>query len=250
MNRLQQKVAIITGASSGIGQAIADAFMYKGATVMRADRNDPVGPRYIFQKTDVTSAEQVKRLIEGAVRSFGRLDIMVNCAGIAVEASTGDIPVWDVEESTWDANMSVNAKGVFLGCKYAAAQMVKQDPGPNGDRGWIINLGSVVGLRGLPGVVSYCASKHAVVGITKAVALDCAPFRVRCNAICPGWTETAMVEPIFAKEGVRAAIEALHPFRGLGQPEDIAKAAVFLASEDSSWVTGTMLSVDGGYTAK
>jgi len=266
--RVEGKIAIVTGSSSGIGRAIAQLLAKEGATVICSDIQPTArliiedkpsekptheiiqqthGPkRAIFQSVDVSSSSSVQSLVERAVTEFGRLDVMINNAGIAPQVST---PIWEEKEESWNKIMEVNGKGVYLGCKFAAGQMIKQDPGVSGDRGWIVNLCSIVGLVGQAGALSYVASKHAVAGITKVVALDCAPFRVHCNAVCPGYTQTAMTAPIWAKGG-REHFEALHPFRGLGTPEDIARAVLFLASEDNSWMTGVMMPVDGGYVAK
>lgn len=218
-NRLASRVAIITGASSGIGRAIALAYHREGASIVCADVRETTragpgessaptheaitrdGGNAIFVKVDVGSAAEVEALVQRAVQVFGRLDIMVNNAGIAIEAHRPQ-PVWEMDEETWDQTMKINAKGVFLGCKYAAAQMVKQEPLESGCRGWIVNMASILGLRGsmmngkcsdlsvlvllIRVAASYCASKHAVVGLTRVVAMDCAPHRIHCNAICPG----------------------------------------------------------------
>lgn len=162
---------------------------------------------------------------------------MVNNAGTAIEASDSR-PIWDADEEIFDITNQVNTKGVFLGCKYASAQMRTQEPHPNGDRGWIINIGSVLGLAGVENAASTCASKGAVTALTRAVALDCAPYRIHVNAICPGYTLTEPIDRLLANDERRAHIIDLHPFRGLGIPDDIARAAVFLASDDASWVTG------------
>lgn len=177
-------------------------------------------------------------------------DSMVNNAGIGLEVRSSFLRVHETPDSTFDATMSVNSRGVFLGCKYAAKQMITQDPYPSGDRGWIINLGSVAGLVGLAGAVSYSASKGSVVQMTRTVALDLAPWRIHCNVLCPGFTNTAMIKPLVDDEATHARLGAMHPFKGLGEPEDIAKAAVFLAGDDASWVTGVALPVDGGYIAQ
>ncbi|KAF1990469.1 putative short chain type dehydrogenase [Aulographum hederae CBS 113979] len=259
--RLQDKIAIVTGSTSGIGRAIALAFAKEGAKVVCSDLDEGEqegstrasilndGGEAIFVKTNVTIGAEVESLVKEAVEKYGRLDIMVNNAGIAPEASKTLVPIWEAEEDVWDATMLVNSRGVFLGCKYAAAQMIKQEPLPDiGDRGWIVNIASLVGLVGGAGAVAYVSSKHACVGTTKAAALDLAPYRVHCNAIAPGWTETPMVQSIFKTKG--DILRSLIPFRGFGCPEEIAKAAVFLASEDNTWMTGAIMSVDGGYTAQ
>ncbi|KAI9871562.1 MAG: hypothetical protein M1830_002751, partial [Pleopsidium flavum] len=153
-------------------------------------------------------------------------------------------------DETFDKTIRVNARSVFLGCKYVTAQMLKQEVHSSGDRGWIINTASILGLVGFPGCASYSAAKGAVVQLTRQVAIDYAAHRIHCNAICPGFTQTAMIASMTNDENTKEKLWAAHPFRGLGEPEDIAKAAVFLASEDASWITGVPLPVDGGFTAQ
>ncbi|KAF2628949.1 short-chain dehydrogenase/reductase-like protein [Macroventuria anomochaeta] len=272
--RLANKIAIITGSSSGIGRAIALLFASHGATIIcsdlreearipgpseAADSSQPstvsaitsAGGNAIFVKCDTTKSEEVGALVKTAVDKYGRLDIMVNNAGIAVETGTshGPRPVWEYEESAFDQTISVNVRGVFLGTKYASLAMKDQSPHPNGDRGWIVNLASVFGLGGGRHSSGYITSKHAVMGLTKAAAWDCATHRIHVNALCPGYTQTAFTAPIWEDKETTAKIEGMHPFRGLGTPADIARAAVFLASEEASWITGIGLPVDGGYSS-
>ncbi|KAH8723675.1 short-chain dehydrogenase/reductase-like protein [Phaeosphaeriaceae sp. PMI808] len=270
--RLTSKVAVITGASSGIGRAIALAFASEGAKVVCSDIREDFRPEYrtddlsgttvqevekfgveaIYQKCDTSSSADVENLIKKAVEKFGRVDIMVNNAGIAVEVGEhGSRPVWEFEEEAFDRTMAINVKGVFLGMKFATRQMKEQEPHANGDRGWIINLSSVLGLGASPGISAYVTSKHAVMGLTKSTALDCAPLRIHVNALCPGYTQTSFIHQILTDptyQAVKTGVEEKHPFKGLGTPQDIARAAVFLASEDASWVTGIGLPVDGGYS--
>jgi NAD(P)-dependent dehydrogenase (short-subunit alcohol dehydrogenase family) len=262
--RLENKVAVITGASSGIGRAIALAYASEGATLIcsdiistsdtqpsTVDAATQLGATAVFIKCDTSSSSDVQALISTAVQQYGRIDIMVNNAGITVEGGAhGSRPVWEVEEEAFERTLDVNVKGVFLGTKYAARQMVRQEPGPSGDRGWIINLASVFGLRAAPGLSSYVTSKHAVMGFTRATALDCAPHRIHVNALCPGFTATPFIARLMQPEAHarRSAVEARHPFKGLGKAEDIARAAVFLASGDAAWVTGVGMPVDGGYS--
>ncbi|KAF2204062.1 putative short chain type dehydrogenase [Delitschia confertaspora ATCC 74209] len=253
--RLASKIAVITGTSSGLGRAIALAFAREGATVTCSDINpnsinfksgEPdtathnkiieQGGKSIFVKCDTSRSEDVQNLIKKTVEESGRVDIMVNNAGVSLETKDPR-PIWEYAEGIFDKTIAINLRGVFLGCKYASAQMIKQDPHPNGDRGWIINLASIVGLIGMPKYSGYVASKHGVLGLKKSAAWECAEHRIHVNAICPGYKS----RPCFR-------LEAMHPFRGLGEPEDIARAAVFLASEDASWVTGVGLPVDGGYS--
>ncbi|KAI4753739.1 NAD(P)-binding protein [Aureobasidium sp. EXF-3400] len=266
--RLHNKVAIVTGSSSGIGRAIALRFSSEGAHVVCADTEPTAdsdsdsggdeathnvilnsGCNALFVATNVGCSQEVENLVRTTVSHYGRLDIFVNNAGITFDLETLQ-PIWSADEELWDDIQQVNSKGVFLGCKYASRQMLSQDPHPNGDRGWIVNVASIFGMVGTSNFASYCASKGAIVNMTKAVALDCAPHRIHVNCICPGWTSSQMTSEVLRDEETQEHIISLHPFRGLGIPDDIARAAVFLASEDSSWITGVALPVDGGYTAR
>lgn len=184
------------------------------------------------------------------------LNRMVNNAAVNIEA-VNPRPIWDTEESTWDLTQRINVKGVFLGCKYASRQMLTQEPHRTGDRGWIINIASVLGMVATQDSAAYCAAKGAVINLTKAAAMDCAPDRIHVNAVCPGSkrcpkrrasidchtnaspvTLTAMTERLRNDVNAQEHIIGLHPFRGLGIPDDIAGVVVFLASDDASWVTG------------
>ncbi|KAL3461834.1 hypothetical protein BJX64DRAFT_300002 [Aspergillus heterothallicus] len=261
MPNLTGKTAIVTGSSGGIGRAISLKLAGAGATVVCGDITETAsggdtvstrdaivqqGGRAEFVQVDVTDAAQVEGIVKFAVERFGRVDIMINNAGVATE-SRNPQPIWSFEQAAWDRDIAINSTGVFLGCKYAAAQMVNQEPLAGGDRGWILNLASVMGLHAAPGISGYVASKHAVMGITKAAALDCAGFRVHVNALCPGYTDTAFIAGLTPEQ--RAVVERMHPFRGLGRAEDIANAALFLVSEENTWISGVGLAVDGGYTA-
>jgi len=280
--RLSGRTAIVTGASSGIGRAIALAYAAEGATVMCSDirpntsENSQDKPTHdlilgmkrkaAFMKIDVTNEEQMQALIVETVKIFGRLDIMVNNAGACreiygVASQPGGIRVHETAMETFDQTMKLNTRGVFLGCKYALAQFLAQEPLPlnsRGDRtrGWIVNMGSIAGVVGFPGAPCYTMSKHAVVGLTKEIAISYGKDRIHCNAICPSLVETALIAPITKdKENAIAiattqAITAAHPWGTLGQTEDVARAAVFLVSEDSQWITGQPLVLDGGYMAK
>lgn len=205
---------------------------------------------------------------------------MVNNAGVSVEGEWhGEKPIWEYDDAAFETTMQVNIKGVFLGTKYASRQMVAQEAGADagGDKGWIINLSSVFGLVGKGGLceflpdflifrgiggrefknptnsfspAGYSASKHAVLGITRSAALDCAPHNIHVNALCPGYTATALTSRVFVPEAaeVKKLVDSRHALKGMGRPEDVARAAVFLASEDAAWVTGVGLPVDGGYS--
>ncbi|KAI9810592.1 MAG: hypothetical protein M1827_006154 [Pycnora praestabilis] len=270
--RLLDKVAIVTGSSSGLGRAISLAYARQGARVIcsdlgptaRAEKPEETGiptheliteqgGKSIFVSCDVGNSGEMKQLVHEAVGWGGRLDVIVNNAGISIE-SKKPAEIQDTADEVYDTTMLINSKSVFLGCKYAAQHMVKQEPHASGDRGWIINLGSIAGLIGLRQAPSYAASKGAVVQLTRQIAVDLAKYRIHCNAICPGFVGTAIFKNTIKNwEGTpdeaADSISRSHPFGGLGRPEDIANAAVFLASEDASWVTGVPLPVDGGYVA-
>ncbi|KAG8169183.1 hypothetical protein KVR01_001932 [Diaporthe batatas] len=269
-NRLTNKVALITGSSSGIGRAIALRYAAEGAKVICADLSpaprvailkDPsaqaapearpthelIGPgSAAFVQTDVGEAAAVENAVHFAVMTFGRLDVMVNNAGIAPEARSMG-PIHEQQDDVWDLTMRVNAKSVYLGCKFAIRQMLAQEPHGSGDRGWIVNMSSIMGTVATHWAPSYCASKGAVSSLTRQVALDYATHRIHCNAVCPGFTETAILEETTSFGPTPQMLAERHPFGGVGTPEDIAKVAVLLASDDASWITGVNLPVDGGY---
>jgi NAD(P)-dependent dehydrogenase (short-subunit alcohol dehydrogenase family) len=269
--RLQDKIAIVTGASSGIGRSISLRYASEGAHVVCADISDKAraegpaadeasitthdfitkdGGKATFVKVDVTDEAQVEGLVKKAVEWGGRLDVMVNNAGIAVEASK-PLPIWDCEMSTYDKTMALNSRGVFLGTKYASKQMLNQDPHSSGDKGWIINTASILGLVAAPTSPAYCASKAACVNITRSAALACGPHRIHVNCICPGYVKSALTAPILGSEEIVKMIEKLHPFgERFGEPEDVSRIAVFLASDDARWVNGAPITVDGGFTAQ
>ncbi|MCJ1316322.1 hypothetical protein MMC15_001643 [Xylographa vitiligo] len=270
--RLIDKVAIVTGASSGLGRAICLAFAAQGThLIVCADlRPTPRGAfgaqdvdtathdlicqrhgekKAVFVKTDVTAAAEVEALVQEAVRLGGRLDIMVNNAGTGGTESAGK--VHEMKDETWDFVMNINSRSVFLGCKHAVGQFLKQEPRPNKHRGWIINTASMLGVVGLkPGASAYCASKGAVVLLTKQIAVEYGKEKIHCNALCPGYLKTPMTEPIYNDPKNRADIEAMTPWGEWGHVEDVAACAVFLASDDAAYVTGVPLMIDGGYTAQ
>ncbi|KIY00423.1 uncharacterized protein Z520_04108 [Fonsecaea multimorphosa CBS 102226] len=261
---LQGRVAIVTGSSSGNGRAIALLLATEGAYVVCSDIQPNVreggseqdltpthevitrNGRSVFQKADVSSEEDMINLVERAVKEFGRLDIFVNNAGIF--CGLNDIVGEPV--SAFDKTMLVNARGVFLGMKYAITQMMKQEPRTSGERGWVVNIGSIASTCGLAGETSYCASKGAVAMLTRAVAIDYAPHKIHVNAVCPGFISTAMVNPYLAQDEMKKALHATTPWPNLGTPQDVAKAVLVLSSDAASWMTGNLLSVDGGFTAQ
>ncbi|KAI0965460.1 NAD(P)-binding protein [Xylaria arbuscula] len=267
-SRLSKKVAIVTGSSSGVGRAIALTYAREGAVVVCADlkrearseiteevhlcTDDAIkqeGGQAIFVKTDVSIAQDFESLVEQAVKEFGRLDILVNNAGISLESQRAPARVHETPESVWDTTMAVNAKSVFLGSKYAIRQMLQQEKHESGQGGWIINIASIYGLLAGSVIPSYAASKAAVVNLTRQVALDYAQHKIHCNCICPGYTQTAIFKRTIENVSSFDELQARHPL-GLGVPKDLAGAAVFLASDEARWVTGTSLSVDGGYSAQ
>lgn len=270
--RLADKVAVVTGSSAGIGRAIALAFAREGAKVVCSDLqplatidiNDEAhvathdaitneGGYSAFVKADVGEAHEVEELVHEAVEIFGRVDIFVNNAGIAIEidepAASGK-GIAKTSVSVYDKTMKVNARGTFLGCKYAIAQMMQQEVGPSGDRGWVINISSIAGLVGFGGCPAYCSSKGATAELTKQVAVEYGPHKIHVNAICPGVINTAMVKLITTDDALTKQMMAAHPWGAFGEPKDVANAAVFLASEDAAFITGVLLPVDGGYVAE
>jgi NAD(P)-dependent dehydrogenase (short-subunit alcohol dehydrogenase family) len=268
--RLNQKVAIVTGAASGLGRAIALAYHAEGAHVVCADLREKSryessaeetsitthesitkdGGKAIFVQCDTTDPKQVESLVKKAAEWGGRLDIMVNNAGIAAEG-TKPSPIWDSDLEAYDKTIAVNQNGVFYGCKYASKQMLSQNAHESGDQGWIINTASILGLVASPSAPAYCASKAAVVNITRSAALSCGPKKIHVNCICPGYTKSALTAPLYENKDLIATLEKQHPFgERLGEPEDLARAAVFLASDDARWVNGLAMTVDGGFTAQ
>ncbi len=235
-NELEGKVAIVTGAASGIGKATAALFAAEGAKVIAAD----VAASNGVVAADAGREEDVKDLIDIAVREHGGLDIFFANAGVPQFPT----PIEDVEEATFDRIMSVNVKGVFLGAKYALRVMKRQKSGV------FLVTASTSAIRPRPGVQSYSASKGAVVTLAKSLALECAPFGVRVVAIAPVATETPMLATFMGKTAVdeegMTRYRATVPLGRLNTPDDLARVAVFLASDDAAMITGTCIEVDGG----
>jgi len=255
--QLEEKVALVTGGSMGIGHATALLFAREGAKVVIADilvedgeetvrMIKEAGGEAIFVKTDVSKAAEVEALIKKAVASYGRLDCAFNNAGIDGEQA----PLADCTEENWDRVMSINLKGVWLCMKYEIPQMLKQGGGS------IVNMGSVASLVGMPySHPVYNASKGGVLLLTRAAVMDYGTTGIRFNALCPGFILTPMVEDVIEKggsgsEAMIAEFNALHPMGRIGKPEEIAAAALWLCSDASSFVTGAPIVVDGGYTAQ
>ncbi|OAP54925.1 hypothetical protein AYL99_10625 [Fonsecaea erecta] len=260
------RIAIVTGSSSGNGRAIALALASEGASIVCSDLTTEIRAggfekdltpthdliiqthgqgRAIFHRADASSEDDVRLLVDVAVKTYGRLDIMVNNAGIF----TGLFNIVDEPVSNYDKTMAVNARGVYLGMKFAITQMMKQDPLPSGERGWIINIASIGGQVGLALEPAYCASKGAVVNLTRQVAVDYAPHKIHVNAVCPGYLATAMVRPFLEDKETHERLHQQSPWPHLGTPEDVAKAVLVLAGDAASWMTGSFLNVDGGFIA-
>jgi len=242
--KLENKVAIVTGAASGIGLAIANTFVAEGAQVVYSDVNELSTPldsqKAIFVKCDVSQRAEVANLIKTAIDKFGRLDIMVNNAGIA---STGSI--LEVDDATWNKTLGVDLFGVFYGTQIASQLMKEQ-----GIKGSIINISSIAGSVGFAGSLAYCTAKGGVDQLTRAACLDLAPHSIRINAIAPGVIVTNMTKDYLSDPNFKKSFEGNTPLVHPGEPQDIANAALYLASDDSKYVTGSTLYVDGGWTAK
>jgi len=243
--RLAGKSAIVTGGSRGIGRAIVETFVSEGARVLTCGRGSDPGDLPAgtgWQTADVSRAADVDRLTEDALAAFGRIDVLVNNAGVQVEKT-----VVDSSEDDWDLLMGVNAKAVFLLCRRVIPAMAEAGGG------CIVNLGSISGLHADPGMALYNGSKGFVHALTRAIAVDHGPQGIRCNAISPGWIMTDMADAAFdlAKDPAAAKADALarHPAGRFGAPEDIAKTALWLASEDAGFLTGQTITVDGGLVA-
>jgi NAD(P)-dependent dehydrogenase (short-subunit alcohol dehydrogenase family) len=244
------KVVVITVGSSGIGRACTLAFASAGARVALGARREAEGEETVrlveqqggealFVQTDVTQPEQVERLVAAAIARWGRLDYAVNNAGIE---GTPFVNTVDYSIDVWDRVIDVNLKGVFLSMKYEIPHLLAQKGGS------IVNISSVAGLIGGPGGSAYYASKHGVIGLTRAAAMEYAPSGIRVNVVCPAVIETAMADRFF--KGKEEILPSLHPMGRTGKPAEIADAVLWLCSEKSSFVTGIVLPVDGGVTAK
>jgi NAD(P)-dependent dehydrogenase (short-subunit alcohol dehydrogenase family) len=252
---LEGRVALITGAASGIGRATALAFAAAGAQVALADINLPgaeataqlvsqAGGTALALRADVSQAEAVSALVTQTLRTFGRLDYAHNNAGIAYTDVAEMTYTADQQEARFDQILAVNLKGVWLSMKYELPQMVAQGGGA------IVNTSSVLGLVGGKGLAAYVASKHGVAGLTKTAALEYARFNIRVNAICPGVVRTAMVEPILADPKYEQGWLQSQAIRRTADPAEIANAVLWLCSDAASFVTGALLPVDGGQLAQ
>ncbi|MBW4695269.1 MAG: SDR family oxidoreductase [Lyngbya sp. HA4199-MV5] len=247
------KVAVVTGGTSGIGRATAIAFAQEGTSVVVAGRRNvegeetvrlikEAGSKGIFVETDVTQEADVQAMVEKAVSTFGRLDFAFNNAGTFGEASS----ITEQTQDEYSRMMDVNVKSVWLSMKYEAAQMLKQGTGV------IVNNSSGFGLVGAGGIPLYVASKHAVIGLTKATALEFAKLGIRVNAVCPGVvSETDMhATSVGSSAQMRDYLLSTHPVGRFGKPSEIASATIWLCSDGAGFVTGQALAIDGGYTTQ
>ena len=253
MKRLEGKVAVITGAASGIGRASALLFAREGAAVMVADLDGKAGEEAAAQiqreggeaasvRTDVSESTDVERMIRTVVETFGRVDVLFNNAGVNFPAT-----VVDITEEAWQRSLDVNLKGVMLGCRHAIPEMLKSGGGS------IINTASMLGLVASPRQAPYAAAKGAVVMLTRQVAIDYAQRNIRVNCLCPSEVNTEMnrrfIEESPNPQAELRRVLARIPMDRMAEPDEIAAAALFLASDDASYITGVALPVDGGLTA-
>jgi NAD(P)-dependent dehydrogenase (short-subunit alcohol dehydrogenase family) len=251
MGRLEDRVALVTGAASGIGAACALRFAQEGARLVGFDLQEApaadwaeaarIAPDAILRGGDVRSDADLANAVAEAKQRFGRVDVLVNSAGVA-----GGGPVHMIDPDEWDRVIDVNLRGTFLACRAVLPSMLEQG------RGSIVNLASVEGIEGFEGGSAYNASKGAVVLLTRNIAIDYARRGIRANAVCPGFIETPLMASLVEGEALRELHERIrdaHQLGRFGRAEEIANAALFLASDESSFVTGHALVVDGGYTA-
>lgn len=245
--RLAGRAAVVTGVGSGLGREIARVLASEGAAVLGCDVNDAGGQATmqeigLFRHADVSREADVEALVGEAVQRFGRLDVMVNNAAIQIEEELAE-----TTEEQLDRILAVNLKGVFFGCKHAVRAMRASGGGS------IVNIASILALVGDGILAAYCAAKGGVLGITRATAVRYGRDGIRCNAICPGDIDTPLVAAYFATAenpaALRAEVEAEYPLGRIAQPEEIARGVVFLASDDSSFMSGQPLVLDGGLLA-
>lgn len=248
MEQFREKVALVTGGGSGIGQAAAIEFARKGAKVVVANRNEAmghatvrliqeIGGTAVFIKTDITDEDNVKNLLEQTVEIYGRLDFAFNNAGVSQDPGPVDLQTAD----EFDRILNTNVKGVWLCMKYQLPELVKT-------KGAIVNTASMAGVVGFAGAAAYTASKHAVIGLTKSFALEYAEAGVRINSIAPGFIDTGMFDEVGGSDDLKKEFANQVPLKRWGQAKEIADTVIYLCSSASSFVTGHTLIADGGYT--
>jgi NAD(P)-dependent dehydrogenase (short-subunit alcohol dehydrogenase family) len=252
--RFQNKVAVVTGAALGIGQAAATAFAQEGAAVVIVDRDQKQGEatakaiqsnggQVLFIPTDVSVEDKVRTMVDRTVSQYGRLDILVNNAGIYMQ---GDVEKTSLKD--WERILATNLTGAFLCMKYAVPAMIQQGGGV------IVNVASEAGLVGIKGQVAYNVSKAGMIALTRSSAVDLAEKGIRVNCVCPGTTDTPLVQAAVSRApdpaALRRQLEESRPLNRLGAPAEIASAILYLASDEVGYATGAILSVDGGYTAQ
>jgi NAD(P)-dependent dehydrogenase (short-subunit alcohol dehydrogenase family) len=253
MGQFENQVILVTGGSNGIGRATAIAFAREGARVVVSDMAEAAGEEVAstiraaggdvrFVRTDVRDAAQIEALIQGTVKTYGRLDVAFNNAGI--EGTTAAIT--DLTEADWERVLRVNLTAPFLCMKHEIAAMLKQGGGA------IVNNASILGQVGFANASAYVAAKHGLLGLTRTAALEYAPRGIRVNAVCPGFIVTPMLERagLLQDEAARRSIEAMHALKRMGRPEEVAEAVLFLTSSKASFIAGHPLLVDGGYVAQ
>ena len=251
MGRLKDKVAIISGGNTGIGKAISLRFADEGSTVIIAARNPDtaeetltqvreIGADGVFIPCDVTDINQCEAVVEETIERYGKLDTLVNNAGIIYRNSN----IVETSAEEWKHTFDVNVNGTFYLSKFAIPYLEKTN-------GTVVNMASYVGLVGFAGIPAYCASKGAIIQLTRAMALDHAPAGVRVNCVCPGSVHTEMITAAWEQygDGAEEAWTSKHPLGRIAQPKEVADAVLYLASEESSFLTGVALPVDGGITA-
>lgn len=245
------KVALVTGGTAGIGRETALLFARSGAKVVVAGRNESggnettdlirsIGGEALYVQADVTKSADVEALVQKTADRFGRLDAAFNNAGVEGVWT----PITRQTEEDWDRTITTNLKGTFLCLKYEIKQMMKQ-----GGQGAIVNMGSIMGLVGSANAAAYSASKHGIIGLTKSAALEVARSRIRVNAVCPGAVETAMSDRLFGAPNVHKYVLSCHPVGRFAKPSEVAEAVLWMCSDQSSFMTGQSLVLDGGFLA-